>query len=154
MTRPTAAPSALTPTQERYCQLRASGETIGAATRKIGVSHDTATRWNKLPAIQQRIDALQLAVTADAMRYLKAHAMTAAMRVVELTRDGTATAAAVNLAACRDLLDRVGLKPTERQELTISSADLDAAARRLAEETGVSKERALEDLRARLRLVS
>lgn len=145
----------LTPKQERYCQLRATGVTVTAAAEQVGVSRQTASGWGALPTVQQRIDYLQASITADALRYLKAHAMSAAQRLVELTQASrTSSTGAINLAACRDILDRVGLKPTDKQQITISSEEIEAAARRLVEQTGIDHERAVQDIRARLRLVS
>jgi hypothetical protein len=126
---------ALNPKQETYCLERARGASVAQASETVGVTDRTGRNWEHDPGVAARIDELQALAVTEALRYLRAHILAAARRLVELTQPGRMSAAgATNLAACKDVLDRAGLKPVERREETIT---VRREAEKLAVELGL-----------------
>jgi hypothetical protein len=125
----------LTPKQEIFCLARAAGATVTESSATAGVAQRTGEYWNRRADILARIDELQALATADALRYLKAHALSAARRLVDLMHPGrTSLIGPTNLAAAKDVLDRVGLKPVEKREQTVI---VQRHAEKLAAELGL-----------------
>jgi hypothetical protein len=108
--------------REKYALARATGSTQAEAAAEAGVSARSAVVWDREPDVKARIAELQAEGTEDALRFLRSKSLPAAKRLWELTQAGSrwsaGSVAATNLAAVKDVLDRVGLKPAERHEHT------------------------------------
>jgi len=102
---------ALTPEQEVYCQQRASGAGVAVSIRNADRSLETATIWNRNPAIAARIDELQADARHRAMRILRAGAERAAERLTELIEPGynLGKSASVNYQAALSVLKLIGI---------------------------------------------
>lgn len=68
------------------------------------------------PAVQAYVDRLTEEATRDTARIVKLASLRAARREIELLLSENATA---SLAACRDLLDRAGLKTLGDQRVRV-----------------------------------
>lgn len=95
----------------------AEGKTWKATAEAVGVGTTTIARWMKAPEFTARIDDLQAEMVAEARRILRRNATAAAQQLVNLVRHGHSLHS-VKLAAAKDVLDRVGLKATEKHEYT------------------------------------
>ena len=95
----------------------AEGKSWEAIKDEFGIAKSTLARWTKEPEFQARIAEHVDAIVEDARRLLRQHATTAAKKMIALldsdTRDD-----AVAFNAAKDMLDRAGLKPPDRHELT------------------------------------
>ena len=106
---------ALTPKQAKFvAELLANGGKQGDAARAAGYpprSADvTASRLVRNPVVQQHL-------AREMMSCLSLHAVTALHTVATLV--STAQSEYVRLEAARDLMDRAGFRPPDRQQLQI-----------------------------------
>lgn len=98
--------------KERAALLLAQGVTYAAIEKEHGISHTSVARWKKEPAFASRVDELLDEVVSEARRILRRNATAAAQQLVNLQAHGHAMHG-VKLAASKDILDRVGLKPVQ-----------------------------------------
>jgi hypothetical protein len=112
--------SELSPKQKVYCQARAEGLNVSKSADRAGVVLETASRWNRDPAIWEHIEQLQEFAAKGALRVLRARAERAAERVGELIEPGynVGNSADVNLRAALATLKFIGAEPAEKKELT------------------------------------
>lgn len=99
----------------------AEGKTWKFVQDDIGVANTTLARWKKAPEFQARIDEHIEAMVGEARRILNQYATRAAKTVAELTVIGL-PGHSTRLAAAKDILDRVGLKPVEKQQVQSDGA--------------------------------
>ncbi len=116
----------LSAAQEAYCAARASGETVRESARRASVTEDTGTRWNRLPAIQAKIEELLEPIRKGAAWQLRAQSMRAAITVVTLMdeKEACRPGAQVRLRAAMTVLDRVGVGV--EQQVTVVAPTLSA----------------------------
>lgn len=93
----------------------AEGKSYRTIAAEIDVAVNTVLRWTKHPEFQSRVDEIIEEVVGDARRILRRNAAAAAQQLVHLHTSGHSMHA-VKLAACKDILDRVGLKSPEKIE--------------------------------------
>lgn len=122
--------------REKAALAFAEGKTWREIEQDPGVPHSTLAKWLKRPEFQARIDVYHEEIIAEARRYLRRNALNAAQRLVHLMESGY-NQHGVKLQATKDLLDRVGVKATERTDgnstapaptITIQVAALDYRA--------------------------
>lgn len=99
---------AITTAQARFLALYMSTNlTQREMAKQVGVAEQTVSKWLKQDDF---LDALQ----KEQRRYFSTAATAAAKKLVELI-DCNNTGVA--LGACRDILDRAGLKPTDKVDI-------------------------------------
>jgi hypothetical protein len=101
-----------TPQRERAALAVAETNTIVDAAKAAGVTRETIHRWMKHPEFKQRVDEYLDEVVSAARQILRRNAAAAAAQLVNLHAYGNAMHS-VKLAASKDILDRVGLKPVQ-----------------------------------------
>lgn len=89
------------------------GKTYDDITKEFGLSSRTIAAWKKEPEFDARLKELDEAATADAARILRRAATRAAQKLVDIMEFGSVQHT-TRLAAAKDILDRSGLKPTEK----------------------------------------
>jgi hypothetical protein len=115
----TASGWSWTPQRERAALAVAESATITDAAKIAGVTRKTIHEWMHAPEFKARVDEhLEESIIA-ARHILRRNAAAAAQQLVNLHAHGHAMHG-VKLAASKDILDRVGLKATEKHEHTIS----------------------------------
>ncbi len=119
----------LTSKQELLAAERAKGATLEEGAATLGVAERTAYRWAAEPAFKDRVRELQDEALEGVRIYLRAKALAAAKRLVELQAETTTEVDGrpvvgrhdpTNAAAVRDHLDRVGLKPPTKIDATVT----------------------------------
>jgi len=125
--------SDLTPAQEIYCVARAEGATVEKASRLAGVTPDTGTRYNRLSAIQARIEELLVPARRGAQWQLSAQAMRAAITVVTLMdeKEACRPGAQVRLRAAMTVLDRVGVGVEQQVTVVAPTLSVEEAYQRI-----------------------
>lgn len=118
-----ARPSPLSPEQEQYCWLRASGTSIGEAAKRCGIHPNSASAWNADPRILSRIDELQAPIRSQVMHTFRSRAINAAERIIALMEADTAReagrGAAVNLNAAVTVLKHAGFEPVAQTDVRV-----------------------------------
>ena len=94
----------------------AEGKSQREAAVELGISQSTVSRMLRRPAVQAYVDRLTEEATRDTARIVKLASLRAARREIELLLSENPTAC---LAACRDLLDRAGLKTLGDQRVRV-----------------------------------
>lgn len=105
-----------TPKKEAVAFALAEGKSYRTVASELSVGVTTITRWMKVPEFQSRIDEHHDDIIAEARRILRRNAAAAALQLVNIVGHGH-TLHGVKLAAVKDLLDRVGFKPSEKHEV-------------------------------------
>lgn len=108
-----------TPQREKAALAVAECATIIDAAKVAGVTRETIHRWLHSPEFRARVDEHLDEVISAARSVLRRNAVAAAQQLVNLHVYGH-NMHAVKLAASKDILDRVGLKPVQevKQENT------------------------------------
>ena len=105
------------PRERRAARLYyAEGKSQREAAEELGISQSTVSRMLRRPAVQAYVDRLTEEATRDTARIVKLASLRAARREIELLLSENPTAC---LAACRDLLDRAGLKTLGDQRVRV-----------------------------------
>lgn len=115
----------LTPKQQIYCQDRAVGASSRVAAERAGVTPKTASEWNQLPAIDERIEEIQAPIRKRVMQKFRASAERAAERIIECVEPGynLGNSADTNLKAAALVLKFAEMEPATKTQL---SGDPDA----------------------------
>lgn len=92
------------------------GRSQRQAAQELGLAQSTVSRMLRRPAVQAYVDHLTEEATRDTARIVKLASLRAARREIELLESTNPTA---SLAACRDLLDRAGLKSLADQRVHV-----------------------------------
>jgi transposase len=115
----------LQPIHYQAMQLRLEGLTIKQIAERLGKGHDTIHKWfYAREDFREAFSKLKEETVQRAFHILVNHAPDAARSVVDLSKgkakkskDGSKVSARTQLDAAKDILDRVGLKPVERQQV-------------------------------------
>ena len=101
--------------KELAALLLSQGKTWKAIEADHGIPHSTLGKWVKRDEFQARIDEHVDLIVSEARRVLRLNARDAAKKIVDLIVYGV-PGHSTQLAAARDLLDRVGLKMPDKVE--------------------------------------
>jgi hypothetical protein len=105
-----------TPQREKAALAVASEKTIVAAAEVSGVSRETIYQWQRIPQFEERVqehlDDFLRTARRRAMQKLPA----AIEKVIDVMEYGN-NQYATRLAAAKDILDRGGFKPVEKQQI-------------------------------------
>lgn len=111
------SPWTWTAKKEQAALMLANGEKWDAVLRDVAISSSTLAAWKKAPEFQARIDEHLDVIVSEARQILRRGATQAARQIVDMIRYGNPMHT-VKLKAAQDVLDRVGLKPVAKQEVT------------------------------------
>lgn len=130
----------LTDAQAKAMELRLSGLTINEIAKELGQRQTTVHSWfYKNTTFMSEYEAIRQENIDRAKNILLSYAINAARNVIELAEGNKKpgnVSARTQLDANTDILDRVGLKPVEKQEV---KAELDHNAEFIAEFAGGDK---------------
>ncbi len=104
----------------------AEGKEWAVIAQEVDVSISTLGEWRKKPEFQARIEEHIQAFVSEARDILRRHAAHAARRMVTASQSA-GSHHSVQVAAAKDILDRVGLKAPEKLEHTHKFKPEDAA---------------------------
>lgn len=102
--------------KEQAALLLAQGKTWKEIEEQNGLSHSSVAMWVKHQEFQDRIAEHIESFVSDARKILQRAATNAARTVVQLNEWGL-PGHSTRLAAAKDILDRVGLKPPDKQQV-------------------------------------
>jgi hypothetical protein len=110
-----------TPQREKAALAVAESATIVEAAGVAGVTRKTIHEWLKAPEFKARVDEYLEEVVSAARSIMRRNATAAAKTVVDLSVWGL-PGHTTRLAAAKDVLDRVGLKPVQEVKQENSGA--------------------------------
>jgi hypothetical protein len=110
-----------TPQREKAALAVAESATIVEAAAAAGVTRKTIHEWLHSPEFRARVDEHLDEVISAARSILRRNAVAAAQQLVNLHAHGH-NMHGVKLAASKDILDRVGLKPVQEVKQENSGA--------------------------------
>jgi len=109
----------LTKKQLEAAKLIAEGKlTQGEIAKKLGVSDKTIRRWKKKEELQKAIDDFTAEIKRDIERKLMSMSSKA---LRELDKLLSARSEMVRLQAIKDVLDRLDIKPAEKQDIDLKT---------------------------------